>query len=207
MTDRKSQLTGLHSRRAILKGSLAASAGIGALGVGGVMPFHLVTGALADDMPALGTWPAGSSGSSVTIGGVRPAHRRVCRPGRRRTEGHGARGRAHQPGPRPYQADRTQGHERRSGQGSEAGFRRWVPSPTMRCNCRTSSLPTTRSSRTPWLRRRGCRRFEENAQSASTSSISSPLGRTIPRGKTARATASASACTARPAPTRSVRSS
>ena len=72
MTDRKSQLTGLHSRRAILKGSLAASAGIGALGVGGVMPFHLVTGALADDMPALGTWPAGSSGSSVTIGASVP---------------------------------------------------------------------------------------------------------------------------------------
>ncbi len=41
MTNRKSLLAGLHSRRAILKGSLATTAGLGALGAGSSMPFHL----------------------------------------------------------------------------------------------------------------------------------------------------------------------
>ncbi|WP_439922672.1 ABC transporter substrate-binding protein [Nitrobacter sp. JJSN] len=49
------------SRRSLLQGG----AGL----VGGLMlPGGLIMPAFADDKPAIGTWPAGSSGSSVTIG-------------------------------------------------------------------------------------------------------------------------------------------
>jgi ABC-type branched-subunit amino acid transport system substrate-binding protein len=49
------------SRRSLLQGS----AGL----IGGLMlPGGLIMPAFADDKPAIGTWPAGSSGSSVTIG-------------------------------------------------------------------------------------------------------------------------------------------
>jgi ABC-type branched-subunit amino acid transport system substrate-binding protein len=72
MTDRKSRLITPYSRRAILKGSLATTAGLGALAVGGVSPMFLVQRAWADDKPAIGTWPEGSSGSSVTIGASVP---------------------------------------------------------------------------------------------------------------------------------------
>jgi branched-chain amino acid transport system substrate-binding protein len=72
MTDRKSRLITPLSRRAILKGSLATTASLGALAVGGVSPMYLVRSAWADDKPAIGTWPEGSSGSSVTIGASVP---------------------------------------------------------------------------------------------------------------------------------------
>ncbi|MEO8666904.1 MAG: ABC transporter substrate-binding protein, partial [Bauldia sp.] len=72
MKDRNTRLTMPFSRRQILKGSLAASAGIGALSIGQTMPMYLVTSALAADQPAMGTWPAGSSGSTVTIGATVP---------------------------------------------------------------------------------------------------------------------------------------
>ena len=72
MTDRKSRLIQPYSRRAILKGSLATTAGLGALAIGGVGPLNFIRGAWADDKPALGTWPAGSSGSTVTIGAAVP---------------------------------------------------------------------------------------------------------------------------------------
>ena len=72
MTDRKSRLIQPYSRRAILKGSLATTAGLGALAIGGVGPLNFVRGAWADDKPAIGTWPAGSSGSTVTIGAAVP---------------------------------------------------------------------------------------------------------------------------------------
>ena len=72
MTDRKPRIITPLSRRSLLKGTLAASAGIGVLSIGGKMPMYLVNGAWADDKPALGTWPAGSSGSTVTIGATVP---------------------------------------------------------------------------------------------------------------------------------------
>src|SRR3954467_6626004 len=72
MTDRKSRLITPLSRRSILKGSLATSAGLGALTIGGVGPMYLVQNAWAEDKPALGTWPEGSSGSTVTIGASVP---------------------------------------------------------------------------------------------------------------------------------------
>ena len=53
------------SRRSLLQGG----AGL----IGGVMlPGGLIMPAFADDKPAIGTWPAGSSGSSVTIGAAVP---------------------------------------------------------------------------------------------------------------------------------------
>ncbi|MEH6949928.1 substrate-binding protein [Nitrobacter sp. NHB1] len=53
------------SRRSLLQGS----AGL----IGGLMlPGGLIMPAFADDKPAIGTWPAGSAGSSVTIGAAVP---------------------------------------------------------------------------------------------------------------------------------------
>ncbi len=55
------QLNASVSRRSLLQGG----AGL----IGGVMlPGGLIMPAFADDKPAIGTCPAGSSGSSVTIG-------------------------------------------------------------------------------------------------------------------------------------------
>ena len=72
MTDRKSRLLQPYSRRSILKGSLATTAGLGALSLGGVGPLQLMNSAWAADQPAIGTWPDGSSGSSVSIGATVP---------------------------------------------------------------------------------------------------------------------------------------
>ncbi len=67
MTDRKSRLITPYSRRAILKGSLATTAGLGALALGGVGPLHFVRDAWADEMP-IGNYPKATSGKSVTFG-------------------------------------------------------------------------------------------------------------------------------------------
>ena len=65
------------SRRRALK--LGASA-TGATLIPGF--FGQVGWAYADDKPAIGTWPAGSAGDSVTDRRRRAAHRRVRRSGR-----------------------------------------------------------------------------------------------------------------------------
>ncbi len=49
------------SRRSMLQAGAAAAAG-------SLLPAGLVGSALADDHPALGTYPAGSAGSSVFVG-------------------------------------------------------------------------------------------------------------------------------------------
>jgi len=67
MTDRKSRLTGLHSRRSILKGSLATTAGLGALSLSGVAPLHFVRGAFAEEK-AIGNYPSGTSGPTIKFG-------------------------------------------------------------------------------------------------------------------------------------------
>ena len=53
------------SRRSLLQG------GAGLVG-GAMLPMGFAMPAFADDKPAIGTWPAGSSGSSVTIGAAVP---------------------------------------------------------------------------------------------------------------------------------------
>jgi len=60
------------SRRRLLRQAVATGAGLGALSVGGAGSLSLVESALAADQPPIGTWPAGSEGSSVTIGAAVP---------------------------------------------------------------------------------------------------------------------------------------
>ena len=55
-----------HSRRAFLRQAVATGAGVGALSAG-LTPFMAMP-VWAKDEPPIGTWPAGSQGSSVFIG-------------------------------------------------------------------------------------------------------------------------------------------
>jgi ABC-type branched-subunit amino acid transport system substrate-binding protein len=68
-TDKKPSSTAL-SRRRLLRQAVATSAGLGALSVGG--PRVDIVAAFADDKPPMGTWPDGSSGSTVNIGAAVP---------------------------------------------------------------------------------------------------------------------------------------
>src|SRR5690606_23586465 len=72
VTNSKSPISKPLSRRTVLKGALAAGAGAGAFSFSGKAPFHFVPGAWAEDHPAIGTWPAGSSGDTVYIGATVP---------------------------------------------------------------------------------------------------------------------------------------
>jgi ABC-type branched-subunit amino acid transport system substrate-binding protein len=58
---------GLLSRRAMLKGSLVAGTGLGALSLDGIAPLHFVRDAWADDQP-IGNYPKATSGATVTLG-------------------------------------------------------------------------------------------------------------------------------------------
>jgi branched-chain amino acid transport system substrate-binding protein len=60
------------SRRAILQGTATLSAGLGAFSRSGISPLSVVDSAWAKDNPPIGTYPEGSSGSSVTIGAAVP---------------------------------------------------------------------------------------------------------------------------------------
>ncbi|MGA7487033.1 MAG: substrate-binding protein [Xanthobacteraceae bacterium] len=64
MTDRKLILP--VSRRSLLKGTLATTAGLGALSLDGPGPLHFVRNAWADE--AIGNYPARTSGKTVTFG-------------------------------------------------------------------------------------------------------------------------------------------
>jgi branched-chain amino acid transport system substrate-binding protein len=69
-TDRKPTSTGF-SRRGLLRQAVATGAGLGAFSVGGPR-VEFMHSAFADDKPAIGTWPDGSSGSTVNIGAAVP---------------------------------------------------------------------------------------------------------------------------------------
>jgi branched-chain amino acid transport system substrate-binding protein len=60
------------SRRRLLRQAVATGAGLSALSAGGAGSLSLVGSALAANEPPIGTWPAGSEGSSVTIGAAVP---------------------------------------------------------------------------------------------------------------------------------------
>jgi branched-chain amino acid transport system substrate-binding protein len=60
------------SRRRLLRQAVATGAGLGALSAGVHVPFGFVQSAFAEDRPPVGTWPAGSEGSTVTIGAAVP---------------------------------------------------------------------------------------------------------------------------------------
>src|SRR5262249_30786174 len=71
--DVKDKLTGQSvSRRTLLKNTALAGAGIGAVSLNPNWSFDFVSSAMAQGKPAMGTWPAGSEGSSVTIGAAVP---------------------------------------------------------------------------------------------------------------------------------------
>ena len=59
-----------HSRRDFLRQAVATGAGVGALSTG-LTPFMAMP-VWAKDEPPIGTWPAGSQGSSVGIGAAVP---------------------------------------------------------------------------------------------------------------------------------------
>jgi len=69
-TEKNLSLNGL-SRRRLLRQAVATGAGLGALSLGGAGSLSLVDSALAAE-PPIGTWPAGSEGSTVTIGAAVP---------------------------------------------------------------------------------------------------------------------------------------
>jgi branched-chain amino acid transport system substrate-binding protein len=60
------------SRRGLLRQAVATGAGLGALSAGGAGSLSLVGSALAADEPPIGTWPAGSQGSTVNVGATVP---------------------------------------------------------------------------------------------------------------------------------------
>ena len=70
-TEKIPSVNGL-SRRRLLRQAVATGAGLGALSTGVHVPFGFVRSAFAEDRPPLGTWPAGSEGSTVTIGAAVP---------------------------------------------------------------------------------------------------------------------------------------
>ena len=72
MTTDKKRFSIPISRRRLLRQAVATGAGVGALSIGAPGGFSFVRSALAEDQPPVGTWPAGSSGSSVTIGATVP---------------------------------------------------------------------------------------------------------------------------------------
>ena len=81
--------------------------------------------AFAEDKPAIGTYPAGSSGSIGLHRHFGAAHRHLCRAGRRRTQGLPARDRAHQRRQRADQEDLAQDQQGRARQGIEVRRRRF----------------------------------------------------------------------------------
>ena len=68
----KNQTPGGLSRRGLLRQAVATGAGIGAISAGFPAPFSFVQSALAANEPPIGTWPAGSERSTVTIGAAVP---------------------------------------------------------------------------------------------------------------------------------------
>jgi branched-chain amino acid transport system substrate-binding protein len=72
MTTDKKRFSLPISRRRLLRQAVATGAGVGALSAGISLPFGLTPAAFAADQPPVGTWPAGSEGSTVTIGAAVP---------------------------------------------------------------------------------------------------------------------------------------
>jgi branched-chain amino acid transport system substrate-binding protein len=60
------------SRRRLLRQAAATGAGLGAFSFGGPGALTFIPTALAQSQPPIGTWPDGSSGSTVTIGATVP---------------------------------------------------------------------------------------------------------------------------------------
>jgi branched-chain amino acid transport system substrate-binding protein len=72
VTTNKNPLAKAWSRRGLLRQAVATGAGLGALSVGAPASPNFVSAAFAAEQPPIGTWPAGSEGSTVTVGAAVP---------------------------------------------------------------------------------------------------------------------------------------
>jgi branched-chain amino acid transport system substrate-binding protein len=70
VTTEKRHPRSAYTRRGLLRQAVATGAGLGVLS--GVSPLRLMPAALAAEQPPIGTWPAGSEGSTVSIGAAMP---------------------------------------------------------------------------------------------------------------------------------------
>ena len=68
----KSSLSKPLSRRRLLRQTAATGAGLGVLSAASPLGFQFMCSAYADDKPPIGTWPDGSSGSTVNVGVATP---------------------------------------------------------------------------------------------------------------------------------------
>jgi ABC-type branched-subunit amino acid transport system substrate-binding protein len=72
MTNSKTPSSNGLSRRRLLRHAVATGAGLGAFSFGGPGGLQFIPTALAQAQPPIGTWPDGSSGSTVNIGATVP---------------------------------------------------------------------------------------------------------------------------------------
>jgi branched-chain amino acid transport system substrate-binding protein len=72
VTTNKNPMAKAWSRRGLLRQAVATGAGLGALSVGAPASLNFVSAAFAAGQPPIGTWPAGSEGSTVTVGAAVP---------------------------------------------------------------------------------------------------------------------------------------
>ena len=72
MSDSEKPSANSMSRRRLLRQAVATGAGLGAISASISPPFGFMPAAFAADQPPIGTWPAGSEGSTVNIGAAVP---------------------------------------------------------------------------------------------------------------------------------------
>ena len=92
----KNEIVGRNSGLVVSRRRLLQTAA--GLAGGTMLPAALMMPAFADDKPAIGTYPAGSSGQLGLHRHLGAAHRHLCGAGRGRAQGLSARDRAHQRG-------------------------------------------------------------------------------------------------------------
>ena len=201
--DKKPSFKGV-SRRHLLRQAVATGAGLGALSIGGQRLGF--TRAWSADHPAIGTWPDGASGSSVTIGATVP-----------RTGAYAVQGEDELKGMELAVEHINEGHEL---------IKKIAPKVSKGVLGKQVNLVVADSGAKPNDAVQEQQTFiNENKIIAMTGSTSSAVAvalnkfaerekilylvafrvPTTPPARTARATASASASTARPRPTRSAR--
>ncbi len=183
--------------------AVASGAGLGALSVGGRHIRTSVRRRSAADRHLAGRL----AGRHRHHRRHRAAHRRLCGAGRRRAQGHAARGRAHQRGPPADQEDRAEGHQGPARQAGEAGRRR-LRRQAERCGAGAADLhqrqQDRRDDRLDLVRGRGGAQQVRRAREDPLSGGDLRLQRHHRQGLRA-LLASASASTARPRRTRSAR--
>ena len=129
---------------AVSRRTLLRAAGAGLVG-GGLLPGSMIGPALAEDRPAIGTYPAGSSGSSVFIGISVPRTGTYALQGEDELKGYQLAIEHINSGHRADQEDIAEDHQGRARQGIEVRRRRLrAPSRTKRCRRSSASSARTR---------------------------------------------------------------